>query len=118
MEEKNENGVKRDKLGQYTDGSIGGPGRKKETEEDKIKKKANKEFIKEYIDKLSEALPTISPVLIKKAEEGDMTAIKELNDRVMGKAPQRTDITSDGKPIIMPNVILDKNKIKGDEQEL
>ena len=58
------------------------------TEEEKLVKKANKKFIEEYVDRLSEALPLISPVLIKKATEGDIQAIKEVNDRVIGKPRQ------------------------------
>lgn len=54
-------------------------------------KKAQKELIAEYKEKLAEALPLISPVLIAKALEGDMPAIKELNDRVMGKAKETVE---------------------------
>lgn len=74
-------------------------GRPKETEEQKLVKKAQKELIAEYKEKLAEALPLISPVLIAKAMEGDMQAIKEVNDRVMGKAEAKTDITSGGEKL-------------------
>lgn len=85
-------------------------GRPKETEEIKIVRKAQKELIAEYKEKLAEALPLISPVLIAKALEGDMPAIKELNDRVMGKAEQKTDITTGGLPIIqIASEIAEKN---------
>lgn len=67
-------------------------GRPPETEETKIIKKAQKELIAEYKEKLAEALPLISPVLIAKAMEGDMPAIKELNDRVMGKAKETMEM--------------------------
>lgn len=103
MEEKGQNGEirkDRDEKGRFVEGVYeGGPGRPKDTEEDKIKKKAIKEFIKEYQENLAEALPQISSVLIAEAQKGNIQAIKELNDRVMGKPPQRTDITSAGKPI-------------------
>ena len=69
-------------------------------EENKLKKIVLKELVKEYKDKLAESLPLISPVLIKKAQEGDLGSIKEINDRVMGKPPQSTDITSKGERII------------------
>lgn len=67
-------------------------GRPKETEETKLVRKAQKDLIKEYREKLTEALPLISPVLIAKALEGDLPAIKELNDRVMGKAKETVEM--------------------------
>ena len=84
-------------------------GRPPETEEQKIVKKAQKELIAEYKEKLAEALPLISPVLIAKAMEGDMQAIKEVNDRVMGKAEAKTDITSNGKDLI-PETVTKEEK--------
>jgi len=84
-------------------------GRPKETEQDKIKKKATKELIEEYKEALGESLPMIRPVLIAKALEGDMTAIKEIHDRVMDKSKQTTDITSGGLPLILPATLIDKN---------
>ena len=74
----------RDEQGRFIPGVSGNPyGRPPETEQEKIKKKATKELIKEYKESLGEALPLIQPVLIAKALEGDMTAIKEIHDRVM-----------------------------------
>ena len=94
------NGVIRDELGRFVEGTIPNPlGRPVESEEKKILKKATKEFIAEYKEKLAEALPLISPVLIAKALDGDMQAIKEVNDRAMGKAEQSTDITSGGEKV-------------------
>lgn len=75
-------------------------GRPPDTEQDKIVKKATKELIAEYKEALGEALPLIKPILIAKALEGDMPAIKEIHDRVMDKSKQPTDITSDGESII------------------
>lgn len=84
-------------------------GRPPDTEQDKIIKKATKELIAEYKEALGESLPMITPVLIAKALDGDLQSIKEINDRVMGKAEQHTDITTQGKPIIMlSNEIADK----------
>jgi len=97
---------------------IPGPGRPKETEQDKIKKRAIKELIKEYQENLAQALPNISPVLIKKAEEGDIQAMKELHDRVMGKAPQTTDITSKGQAILVTaQEAIDRHAVPRDTEE-
>lgn len=97
---ENETGQIRDEQGRFIPGVSGNPdGRPPLTEEEKIVKKAQKELISEYKEKLAEALPLISPVLIAKAMEGDMQAIKEVNDRVMGKAEAKTDITSGGEKI-------------------
>lgn len=74
-------------------------GRPPDTEQDKIVKKATKQLIAEYKEALGEALPLIKPVLIAKAMEGDISAIKEIHDRVMDKAKQPTDITTDGQTI-------------------
>lgn len=84
-------------------------GRPKETEQDKIIKKATKELINEYKEALGEALPLIKPVLIAKALEGDMMAIKEIHDRVMDKSKQPTDLTSDGKAlqIVIPQQVAE-----------
>ena len=111
---ENVNGEIRNESGRNPDGTFavgnpGGPGRKPETEEQKLVKKAQKELIAEYKEKLAEALPLISPVLIAKAMEGDMSAIKEVNDRVMGKAEAKTDITSNGKDLI-PETITKEEK--------
>ena len=62
------------------------------TEEEKLIKKEVKDYIKEHIDSLAEALPNIKPALINKATEGDIQAIKEIHDRVMGKPIQPTAI--------------------------
>ena len=84
--EKVENGEKRDNKGRFVKGEYeGGPGRPKLTEEQKLMKKAVKEYIKEHIENLAEALPAISPVLIDQATQGNILAIKEIHDRVMGK---------------------------------
>ena len=66
-------------------------GRPVETPEDKLRKKVEKDFITEYKKNLEEALPLLSPVLIAKALEGDIQAIKEINDRVMGKPNQTNE---------------------------
>lgn len=90
---------------QKDDPRINREGRPPDTPESKIIKKATKELIEEYKEALGESLPLIKPVLIAKALEGDMTAIKEIHDRVMDKAKQQTDITSGGDKIIGINYI-------------
>lgn len=70
-----------------------GNGRPKDTPEKKLEKKAIKEIIKEYKEALADMLPEIQPIIRKKALEGDMTAIKEVHDRVMDKAKQPTELS-------------------------
>lgn len=94
----------RDEKGRLLPGSTANPyGRPLITDEEKARKKATQELIEEYKEKLAEALPLISPVLIQKAQEGSVKAIKELHDRVMGKAIQSVDLTG--------NLIIKGNKI-------
>lgn len=105
--QESKTGVIRDEQGKFIPGVSGNPnGRPPMTEEEKLEKKAREKFIDEYIQKLTEALPQITPVLIQKASEGDMNAIKEVNDRVMGKA--RQNIGLDGgekdKPISITGI--------------
>lgn len=105
--QESKTGEIRDEQGRFVPGVSGNPdGRPKETEEEKLAKKAREKFIEEYIQNLTEALPQITPVLIQKASEGDMNAIKEVNDRVMGKA--RQNIGLDGgdkdKPISITGI--------------
>lgn len=96
-----DNKPERNEKGQLLPGNTANPeGRPQTTEEEKIVKKATEQLVKEYKESLAQALPTISPVLIKKAEEGDLGSIKEINDRVIGKADQKVDITTDGKPLL------------------
>ena len=80
----------------FQDGGPGGPGRPKENEEQKLMRKATKEIIAKYKERLAQHLPKIEPVLLSKAESGDMVAIKEIHDRVMGKPPQ--DLTVGSNP--------------------
>lgn len=103
--------VKKKRQGKYlfqpgTSGNYNG--RPKETEQTKLIRKARKEFIAEYKQGLAEALPNLQPILIAKALEGDMQAIKELNDRVMGKPEQSIDATSGGEKLSF-NVISFKD---------
>ena len=99
MDNKGEKRNGRDEKGRFIEGEYeGGPGRPPITEADKIKKKAIAELVKEYKESLAEALPEISPVLMKKAIEGDMANIKEINSIIVGEAPKRADIEVKWKP--------------------
>lgn len=112
-EEKNEEtGIIRDESGRFVPGVSGNPeGRKPDTEEQKLLKKASREIIKEYKEALTETLPLIKPVIVAKALEGDMNAIKEIHDRTMDKAKQPTDITSNGETIpVLVKFIDGENK--------
>lgn len=84
----------------FKPGQSGNPnGRPPMTEAEKLEAKAKRDFINEYKESLRSALPLISPVLIAKALEGDIQAIKEVNDRAMGKPDTKADITSNGETI-------------------
>ena len=65
---------------------------------------AKAELIRMYMENLKE----ITEALIKKAKEGDIGAIKELHDRVYGKAPQAI-VGADGG-ILTFNVIRSGTK--------
>jgi hypothetical protein len=79
-----------------------------EKEISRLKKQVIRDYIKEYLDKLTLALPTLSPVLIRKARKGDLGAIKEINDRVMGKAKESVKVEGE-----MPFTIVQIGKING-----
>lgn len=101
---------KRDEKGRllpgYTANPNGGPTM---TEEEKIIRKATKKVIEAYEDKLAGMLPQLEPVLRKKALSGDMMAIKEVHDRVMGKAVQRIG-NPDGSNLFPPQEKREKAK--------
>lgn len=90
----------------FKEGNEGGPGRTPDTPEQKLEKKALKVIIKEYKEALADMLPEIQPILRKKALEGDMTAIKEVHDRVMDKSRQNVGIDggAEGLSIQFANV--------------
>ncbi len=86
----------RDEQGRFIPGVSGNPnGRPIETEEQKLKKIATERVIETYIDDLSQFLPEIKSPLIEAAKKGDMSAIKEIHDRVLGKPKQSLDIKAD-----------------------
>lgn len=94
----------------FPKGVSGNPnGRPPMTPEQKALRKASREIIEEYKQSLIDALPMISPVLVAKALQGDIPAIKELHDRTMDKAKQSTEITGkDGKDLIPTEEINEK----------
>ena len=106
--------------GTFKEGVSGNPsGRPPETPEQAITKRAIKELVKEYKEDLAQVLPQVKPVLIKKAIEGDMTAIKEIHDRVMDKAKQPTSIGGDEDsivPILVKFIDERPNNNSGDTQ--
>ena len=67
-----------------------------------------------YKQALTEALPLLQPVLIAKALEGDIPAIKEIHDRTMDKSKQPTDVTTNGKELPQPLLyaLFDNNSDK------
>ena len=73
-------------------------GKPVESRETKAIRRATKELMASYKEKLAEALPEISPVLIAKAIQGDLGSIKEVHDRVFGKPNQSTEITGNAMP--------------------
>ena len=103
-----------DENGHFKPGNPGG-GRPKETEEKKLLRKTAKQIIADYRQALAEALPMIQPVLIAKAIDGDMIAIKEVHDRAMDKAKQPTDITTDGKALPIPILNVQSNNINKED---
>lgn len=107
-EEQEVAGETRNPDGTFKPGVSGNPeGRQPMTPEQKLIKRATKELIAEYKEGLAQALPLISPVLIAKAASGDVPAIKELHDRIMGKAEQKTEMEIGLKPTpILGNVQL------------
>jgi hypothetical protein len=99
-EETAENRIIRNEDGTFKEGTAPGPGRPEDTPEKALVKRAVKELIKEYKEDLAQYLPQIRTKLGEKAVAGDIQFIKELHDRVMGKAEQYTDITSGGEKVI------------------
>ena len=97
----------------FQKGNPGGPGKPKDTEETKLKKKAIKEIIKRYEASLADILPELPAILKKKAiDDEDIHAIREIHDRVMGKPRQNIGIDGgeEDKPIaILTNAISSNN---------
>lgn len=62
------------------------------------------------IQMFQERAQPIFDKLLEKAEDGDIQAIKEIMDRVYGKAPQSMDVTSKGVTVNM--TLTDEQRIK------
>lgn len=93
MDERATQETIRDEQGRFVPGVSGNPsGRPVETEEQKLKRKATEIVLQEYIEELSQALPHIQGPLLDKAKGGDVSAIKEIHDRVFGKPKQNIDV--------------------------
>ena len=107
------------KTGKFKAGNPGGgrPPNSSLTPEQKLERKALKTIIAEYRDKLSDSLSLIEPVLVAKALEADVQAIKEIHDRVMGKAQQNIDLMSDGEKISF-NIVSYKENGHNDSTSL
>jgi len=115
MSETEKNRFKRNEDGTFAPGTAPGPGRPEDTPEQKIIKKATKELIAEYKEALGEALPLIRPILVAKALDGDIGAIKEIHDRVMDKAKQPTDVTTNGKDMPQPIINIQRDALHTDD---
>jgi len=86
---KDNAGIGRDKQGRFLPGVSGNPeGGNSLTPEQKLQSKAVKEYIQEHKDRLAKTLPLVDLAVIEKAIGGDVPAIKEVYDRVMGKPLQ------------------------------
>ena len=70
---------------------VPGPGRKKETKEQQIVKKAVKLWLKEYEEGLAEQLPKIRPALIRQAKKGNIQAFHEIH-AVLGAYKKESNI--------------------------
>jgi hypothetical protein len=90
-----------DENGHFKEGNPGG-GRKPDTPEQKLQKKAIKQLVEEYKEALASYLPQVEPIFMAKVLEGDTASIKEYHDRVLDKAKQATDITTNGKDLPVP----------------
>ena len=64
-----------------------------------LKEEIYKEIIEECRYKLAEALSQITPVLIDLAASGDVRAIKEIYNRVLGKVKEPPEII---EPVVVP----------------
>ena len=58
---------------------------------------------KKYLDKI------VDKIFEKAYVDGDVSMLKDMIDRVDGKALQKTDVTTDGKPLVMPSDLYAKH---------
>lgn len=111
QEETRENKPQRDENGRLLPGSTANPdGRPPETIEQKAVRKVLRGVLEDYKNRLAEALPELSYILIEKAKSGDLGAIKEIHDRVMGKPHQTTESETTHKGEISIRDLFDRTK--------
>ena len=92
-QENQERGKSRDEQGRFVEGISGNPnGRSPQTLEEKLVKKATQDYVEEYKSRLAKSLIRIDPVLVGKAEQGDILAIKEIHAVVVGEATKRHQV--------------------------
>jgi hypothetical protein len=92
-----EKNKQRDTKGRYLKGTSGNlAGRRALTEQEKIINKLTRamteEIIKEYQQRLVDILPEIPEILRNKVLQGDLQAIKEINNRTMGLPKATIDL--------------------------
>lgn len=58
-------------------------------------------YRKELIKQIVENKKPLARALVKKGLKGDVPALKEINERALGKVRDMVDITSKGKPIAL-----------------
>ena len=93
QEETRDNKPERDEKGRLLPGNTANlDGRPKETEEDKIQKKAIQEYIAEFKESLAPVLEMIPLKLQEGVEAGNLQAMKEVIDILVSKAPQKQDL--------------------------
>lgn len=101
----------RDEQGRFVPGTSGNPlGRPSETPEQRVVKRVLKGILEDYKNRLAEALPELSYILIEKAKSGDLGAIKEIHDRVMGRPHQTTESETTHKGEISIRDLFDRSK--------
>ena len=78
-------------------------------------------MVKEYKSTLADYLKDIAPVLKKEAMKGSIPAIREINDRVLGKARETVGLDGgEDKPIpilSLPEVLGRNEKEEETEQD-
>jgi len=108
MEQENA-GEGRDEQGRFKPGVSGNPkGMEKQTEEQKLNRKATAEVVKAYKEGLEDKLTQLGDVIIQKALDGDLGSLKEINDRVMGKAPQPQEHSGELRVLVVPEEVAKK----------
>lgn len=104
QEETEQNRVKRNPDGTFVEGTAPGPGRPVDTLETIIIKRTIKELVADYKESLADVLPALSPVLKEKALSGDVSAIRELHDRIMDKPAQSSTMKVELPPIPIDDI--------------